>query len=110
VPLALAVSLVMVRDLHVEPTGLLLAIASGAVASGLGYVIWYAALPSLSSFTASIVQLAGPVLTAGGGVLLLDERVTLRLLQAGALVLGGIALAVAGQGQRAARRGVAPGR
>ena len=105
VPFALAATLVMIRDLRVEPTGLLLAIASGAVASGMGYVIWYAALRSLSSFTASVVQLAGPVLTAAAGVLLLDERITPRLLQAGALVLGGIALAIGG---KPAPRVVAP--
>jgi drug/metabolite transporter (DMT)-like permease len=104
VPFAIAVSAVMLRDLHVAPRGLLLAIASGAVASGLGYVLWYAALRNLSGFTASIVQLAGPVLAAAGGVLLLDERMSLRLAVAATLVLGGIALAIVGRSlARAAR-------
>jgi drug/metabolite transporter (DMT)-like permease len=104
VPFAIAVSAVMLRDLHVAPRGLLLAIASGAVASGLGYVLWYAALRNLSGFTASIVQLAGPVLAAAGGVLLLDERISLRLAVAATLVLGGIALAIVGRSlARAAR-------
>jgi len=94
VPFAIAVSLMTIRDVHVRPTGLLLAIASGAVASGLGYVIWYAALRTLGGFAASIVQLAVPVLAAGGGVLLLGERITIRLVLAGVLVLGGIALAI----------------
>jgi drug/metabolite transporter (DMT)-like permease len=97
VPFAIAVSAVMLRDLHVAPRGLVLAIASGAVASGLGYVLWYAALRNLSGFTASIVQLAGPVLAAAGGVLLLDERISLRLAVAATLVLGGIALAIVGR-------------
>jgi drug/metabolite transporter (DMT)-like permease len=100
VPFAIAVSAVMLRDLHVELRGLVLAIASGAVASGLGYVLWYAALRNLSGFTASIVQLAGPVLAAAGGVLLLDERISLRLAVAATLVLGGIALAIMGRSGR----------
>ena len=101
VPFAVAASLVMLRDLHLESGGLFFAITSGAVASGLGYVIWYAALRGLSSFTASIVQLAGPVLAAAGGVLLLDERITTRLILAGGLVLGGIALAIVGRTRQA---------
>lgn len=100
VPFAIAVSAVMLRDLHLELRGLVLAIASGAVASGLGYVLWYAALRNLSGFTASIVQLAGPVLAAAGGVLLLDERISLRLAVAATLVLGGIALAIMGRSGR----------
>jgi drug/metabolite transporter (DMT)-like permease len=60
-------------------------------------VTWYAALQRLSGFTASIVQLAVPVLAAVGGVLLLGERITARLILAGALVLGGIALAIVGR-------------
>jgi drug/metabolite transporter (DMT)-like permease len=100
VPFAIAVSALMLRDLHLELRGLVLAIASGAVASGLGYVLWYAALRDLSGFTASIVQLAGPVLAAAGGVLLLDERISLRLAVAATLVLGGIALAIMGRSGR----------
>jgi drug/metabolite transporter (DMT)-like permease len=104
VPFALAASVVMLPGLHVERAGIILAVTSGAVASGLGYVIWYAALRSLSGFTASIVQLAGPVLAATGGVLLLGERVTPRLFLAGGLVLGGIALAIVGRNRHAAPR------
>jgi drug/metabolite transporter (DMT)-like permease len=96
-PVAMATSLVMLPVLHLGTAGVLLAIASGAVASGLGYVTWYAALQRLSGFTASIVQLAVPVLAAVGGVLLLGERITARLILAGALVLGGIALAIVGR-------------
>jgi drug/metabolite transporter (DMT)-like permease len=74
--------------------GVILAVISGAITSGVGYAIWYAALPSLRAVQAGLVQLAVPVLTAIGGVLLLGERPTLRLAAATALVLGGIALAL----------------
>ena len=77
-----------------EPRGVWLAAASGALASGLGYAIWYAALPSLTATRAALVQLLVPVLAAAGGVALLGEAVPLRLPIAAALVLGGVALAV----------------
>jgi drug/metabolite transporter (DMT)-like permease len=85
---------------HVEPRGAWLAIASGTVTSGLGYVVWYAALRGLAAVTAAIVQLSVPVIAALGGIVLLGERPGLRVLAAAALVLGGIALVVA---QRRAR-------
>jgi drug/metabolite transporter (DMT)-like permease len=69
-----------------------LAVASGAVSSGLGYVIWYAALPGLSALRAATVQLSVPPLAAAGGVLLLAEALTMRLLWSSAAILGGIAL------------------
>lgn len=97
VPLAVLASLLSVAHFHVDRTGFFLAVASGALASGLGYVAWYAALGSLSGLTASIVQLSVPVLAALGGAVLLGERVTLRLIFAGGLVLGGIALAILGR-------------
>lgn len=74
-------------------TGALLAIASGALASGIGYSVWYAALRGLSATRAGIVQLAVPVVAASGGVVFLGETPSLRLLAAGAAILGGIALA-----------------
>jgi drug/metabolite transporter (DMT)-like permease len=72
-----------------------LAIASGAVTSGLGYAAWYVALPSLSHSAAAVVQLAVPVVAAIGAVALLGEALDGRLLLAGVLVLGGIAVVVA---------------
>ena len=66
---------------------------SGTLTSGLGYVAWYAALRGLTATSASIVQLAVPILAAFGGVLFLDERPTLRLALASVLTLGGVALA-----------------
>ena len=71
-----------------------LAIGSGAVTSGLGYVIWYAALKGHTRVSAGIVQLAVPFLAAVAGVLLLDEEMTVRLFGSGVLTLGGVALAV----------------
>lgn len=76
-------------------SGVLLAIGSGALASGLGYAIWYAALPSLSATRAGFVQLAVPILATAAGILLLDETLTLRFAAAAVVVLGGVALAIA---------------
>jgi drug/metabolite transporter (DMT)-like permease len=83
-------------DMTVKVTGsgVLLALASGALASGLGYVLWYAALPGLGAGRAATVQLSVPVLAGLGGALLLSEPLSARLLLAGAIVLGGIALAL----------------
>lgn len=75
-----------------ERAGVLLAVASGAFASGIGYAVWYVALRGMTGMTAASVQLAVPVLAAGGGAVFLGERPTLRLAVCGALVLGGIAL------------------
>jgi drug/metabolite transporter (DMT)-like permease len=85
----------------VTPYGLVLAAASGALASGLGYAIWYSALPGLKSGTAATVQLSVPVIAAIGGVILLSEPITGRLLMASAMTLGGIWL-VLSQRTRAA--------
>jgi drug/metabolite transporter (DMT)-like permease len=79
---------------HVTGAGILLAVASGALASGLGYVLWYAALPGLGAGRAATVQLSVPVLAGLGGAFLLSEPLTPRLLVAGVIVLGGITLAL----------------
>ena len=73
------------------------AVLSGAIASGLGYVVWYSVLPRISATRAATVQLTVPVLAALGGIMFLSESVSLRLLAASALVLGGVALAVFGR-------------
>jgi drug/metabolite transporter (DMT)-like permease len=78
--------------------GLMYAAASGALASGVGYAIWYAALQGLKLVPAAAVQLSVPVLAAAGGVLFLGEGVTLRLLIASVATLGGIALVILGRG------------
>jgi drug/metabolite transporter (DMT)-like permease len=79
-------------DLALGGPGLAAALASGALASGVGYALWYAALPHLSRGAAGSAQLAVPVLTALGGVLLLGEPLAPRVLVAAALVLGGLGL------------------
>jgi drug/metabolite transporter (DMT)-like permease len=100
-PLALGASAVGASfgATHVSATGVGLALASGALASGLGYAVWYAALRGLTATLAALVQLSVPPLAAAGGVALLGESFSPRLLVAGALILGGIALAVTGRGR-----------
>jgi drug/metabolite transporter (DMT)-like permease len=71
-------------------------VASGALASGVGYAIWYTALPALRATTAATVQLSVPAIAAFGGILLLGEAVTLRLALASLAILGGILLVVRG--------------
>jgi drug/metabolite transporter (DMT)-like permease len=98
VPLALVASALSFGTLHITPRGLFLATLSGAVTSGLGYVAWYAALPSLSPARAAIVQLAVPPLASFLGILILGESLTQRLALAAPMILGGIAIAVPGVG------------
>ena len=94
-PLALAVSagsLAFAGPAHASASGIALAVASGALTSGLGYVVWYAALPGLSALRAATVQLSVPPLAAAGGMLLLAEVPTWRLGLSSLAILGGIAL------------------
>ena len=92
---ALAVALLLAPDaVQIDLPGSLYAIASGALTSGLGYAIWYRALPQLRASTAATVQLSVPVITAVAGVVLLSEPVSLRLVLASVAVLGGVALVV----------------
>ena len=93
-PMALVLSLLMLKSLSVDATGFWLALASGALTSGIGYALWYSALPALKATTAATVQLSVPVLAALGGIAFLGEPVTLRLVLASAAILGGIALVV----------------
>jgi len=95
VPLVVATSLVFIGDFAITATGAAYAVVSGAVASGVGYVIWYAALRGLTGTGAATVQLSVPVIAAIGGVILLSETVTLRLVVASAATLGGVALVLA---------------
>jgi drug/metabolite transporter (DMT)-like permease len=95
VPLTLLVSLVTWQYSHLEARGVILAVVSGAITSGLGYVAWYAALRGLSATRAALVQLLVPVLAAVGGILVLGESLSVRLVVSAAVVIGGIALALA---------------
>ena len=99
VPLVIIVSVLFMGEFHSSSWGLALAAASGAIASGLGYVIWYAALRGLAATRAATVQLSVPAIAAFGGVVLLSEQITLRLLLASAATLGGVGIVLA---QRAA--------
>jgi drug/metabolite transporter (DMT)-like permease len=92
VPLAVLLSLVMLRSWNFDRAGIGYAVASGALASGIGYAIWYTALPVLKASGAATVQLSVPVLAAAGGIALLGEPITLRFVIASIAVLGGIAL------------------
>ena len=94
VPFAAALSIIFISRIHLDPAGIIYAMISGAVTSGLGYVIWYSALPSLRAASAATVQLSVPVLAATGGILLLGESLTLRYLLASVAILGGIALVI----------------
>jgi drug/metabolite transporter (DMT)-like permease len=84
----------LISRADVKPVGIAYAIISGAITSGLGYVIWYRALSGLKATTAGVVQLSVPVLAAAGGILFLGEPLTLRYLLASVAILGGIALVV----------------
>ena len=92
VPLVMITSLLFMQQFHATTTGVVLAMLSGVVASGIGYVIWYAALRGLATTSAATVQLSVPIIAAIGGVLLLAEGVTLRLGIASAATLGGVAI------------------
>lgn len=94
VPMALALSLLMLNNRSIDALGFGYALASGALASGVGYAIWYTALPGLKATQAATVQLSVPVLAALGGIVFLGEVLTLRLIVASVAILGGIALVI----------------
>ncbi len=95
VPFALLSSIALLDGARLDAHGVGYAVASGALTSGVGYAIWYAALRGLTATGAATVQLSVPLIAAAGGVLLLGESVTLRLIGAAAAILGGIALVTA---------------
>jgi drug/metabolite transporter (DMT)-like permease len=87
---------VLTRDrAHVSTHGFLLAALSGSLASGVGYTLWYAAVPAMTAWRAGLLQLLVPGLTAAGAVVLLGERLTWRLVGAGATLLVGVSLPMA---------------
>ncbi|MEM5436245.1 DMT family transporter [Paraburkholderia diazotrophica] len=95
VPFAIAVSGSTFARMSIDATGLFFAALSGALTSGVGYVIWYAALKELRAATAATVQLSVPLIAAIGGITLLGEPLTARLALSSIAILGGIALVVA---------------
>ena len=108
VPFVLGVSLVLLQMIQVSPKGTLLAVASGSLASGAGYVIWYAALRGLTTTRAAAVQLSVPVLAALGGVIFLSEQISIRLVISSVTILGGLGLVLLGRAVPDLARGPGP--
>jgi len=95
VPAGLVAALLLpAAAVPMQGAGVALAVASGALASGMGYALWYAVLPALGAVRAAVAQLTVPLLAAAGGVVLIGEGVGWRFALSAALVLGGVALAV----------------
>ena len=97
IPFAAILSAIMVADASLDVTGVWYAVVSGGVASGVGYAIWYAALPSLKATNAATIQLSVPVLAALGGIVFLGETITPRLLMSSVAILGGITTVIMSQ-------------
>ena len=94
VPMCLTLAALPMAGTHATPRGIGLALLSGIVASGLGYAVWYRALPGLRPAQAATVQLTVPAIAALGAVAALGETLTARLMIAGACILGGVAVAI----------------
>lgn len=94
VPVAVVLSAATWRSAMPDPAGAAYAVASGALASGVGYAVWYTALRGLDATRAAVVQLSVPAITALGGVVFIGEAVTWRLVLASAAILGGVALVI----------------
>ncbi len=94
VPITLALSLLMLSELSLDWAGVGYAVLSGALTSGIGYALWYRVLPALKATQAAIVQLSVPVLAAVGGIVLLAEPISWRMVLAFCGILGGIALVI----------------
>ena len=99
VPLIIIASIPFFSQIHLSNRGLILATLSGAVASGIGYTVWYAALKHHTSTRAAVLQLSVPVIAAAGGILFLSEVATTRLWIAGATILGGIGSVIFSKGK-----------
>ena len=94
VPFAMALSLLQLNTAVVAPMGMLYAVVSGAIPSGLGYAIWYTVLPDIKATSAATLQLSVPVIAMLGGAALLNEAITLRAVLASIAILGGIGLVI----------------
>ncbi len=97
VPMVLAVNVFTFSNAHFSTEGVIYAFISGAITSGLGYAIWYAALKGLTTTQAACLQLFVPIIAALGGILFLSENITSRLIGAGLLIIGGVVLALIGK-------------
>jgi drug/metabolite transporter (DMT)-like permease len=99
VPFTALLYVTRVADVSLDAAGIWYAVISGGLASGVGYAVWYAALPGLKATNAATIQLSVPVIAAVGGVVFLGETITLRLLLSSAGILGGIALVITSRTQ-----------
>ncbi|MFT6267139.1 MAG: drug/metabolite transporter (DMT)-like permease [Oleiphilaceae bacterium] len=96
-PLVIILVIVTIQYSTMSKAGILLAMLSGGIASGVGYTIWYAALGGLSAIQAAVVQLLVPVLAAVGGVIFVDEAFSFRLVLAATIILGGVLVVITGK-------------
>jgi drug/metabolite transporter (DMT)-like permease len=96
-PLVIVLMVLTMQDINLSSQGIILAIVSGGITSGMGYALWYLALGGLSSIQAAVVQLLVPVLAALGGVLFAGEILTTRLIISSIVILGGILMVVIGK-------------
>ena len=94
VPITLVLSLLLLNSVTLDGAGIGYALVSGGLASGIGYAIWYSVLPAMKTTQAATVQLSAPVIAALGGIVLLGEPLTLRIVLASIAILGGIALVI----------------
>jgi drug/metabolite transporter (DMT)-like permease len=97
VPFVALAALPFLGNIHLSRKGALLAVLSGALASGVGYSVWYAALRFHTATRAAVLQLPVPALTALGGVFFLAESLSTRLILSSCLILGGIGLVIFGR-------------
>jgi len=97
IPFAALLAFFMMPNITYSSEGIVLAVLSGAITSGVGYTIWYIALGGLSSTQAAVIQLSVPVIAAIGGVLFVSETITYRLIISAVIVLGGILIVILGK-------------
>lgn len=97
IPFVLLLIIITFNKENYSTEGIILAVISGGITSGIGYTIWYMALRGLTSVQAAVVQLLVPIIAAFGGVLFISERITFRLIAASLLILGGILVVVLGK-------------
>lgn len=94
IPFVVLASLPFIYQIKISPNGILFAVLSGAIASGIGYAVWYAALKYHTATRAAILQLSVPVIAAVGGLIFLSELISMRLVISSILILGGIGLVI----------------
>jgi drug/metabolite transporter (DMT)-like permease len=97
IPFITLLAIFTMPNINYSSQGIILALLSGAITSGVGYTIWYIALRSLSSIQAAVLQLSVSIIAAIGGVIFLSETITSRLVISAVIVLGGILMVILGK-------------